>query len=109
LETEKNLTLSYGLRIEMENHVHNAINLVPRIGVAWGFGSRGKTPKTVLRAGYEWFYTRLGTNYILQTELQDGLNQTALLANAADFYPNIPSLDVLKRRRRQPSIVWAVI
>lgn len=67
------LTFSYGVRWESQNYIHDKNDWAPRIYVAYGLG-HGKTSKTVLRAGYGWFYNRftvangsLGTPYIIQT------------------------------------------
>jgi hypothetical protein len=92
-----NLTLSYGLRFETQNHISNHIDVAPRIGIAWGIGNSKKGPqKTVLRAGYGWFYSRFASSYVLQAERQNGVNQTEFIANAPDFYPNVPSLNMLE-------------
>jgi hypothetical protein len=54
-----NLTVSYGLRFETQNHLANTVDFAPRIGIAWGIGGNAKNPpKTVLRAGFGMFYDR---------------------------------------------------
>src|SRR6202142_3478083 len=47
-----NMTLSYGLRFETQNAIHDHGDFAPRISFAWGLGGGGKktAPKTVLRA-----------------------------------------------------------
>ena len=56
-------------------------------------------PKTVLRAGYGWFYDRFtvpnsfssstGTPYIMQAIHQNGINQQSYVISNPDFYnPN---------------------
>ena len=61
-----NLTVSYGLRFETQNHIANTVNFAPRIGIAWGIGgSAKKPPKTVLRAGFGIFYDRFTYNLFL--------------------------------------------
>ena len=50
-----NITLSLGLRYEIQQNIPDHGDWAPRIGLAWGIGpSQGtlRTPKTVLRAGF---------------------------------------------------------
>src|SRR5208282_6000851 len=72
-----NLTLSYGLRYEAQTHLADYLNLAPRMSVAWATNSR----KTVVRAGYGWFYDRFLYNYILQAERQNGVTQQQYIVN----------------------------
>lgn len=76
-----NLTLSYGLRYETQNHLPgDNHDFAPRLSFAYGLG-RGKTaPKTVLRGGFGLFYDRFGTNYILNTIRFNGTS-TILLSD----------------------------
>jgi len=90
-----NLTLSYGLRFETQNNIHDHGNWAPRVSVAWGVG-RGKnpSPKTVLRAGFGMFYDRFAQSLVLQAERLDGATQQLTLVTDPDFYPNIPALPI---------------
>jgi hypothetical protein len=92
-----NLTLSYGLRFETQNRIHDHADWGPRFSLAWAPGHVGKTPpKTVVRGGYGWFYDRFtvpnsfssstGTPYIMQTIHQNGINQQSYVINDPDFY-----------------------
>ena len=64
-----NISLTYGLRFESQNHIHDHADLAPRLGIAWGLGSDGKSlPKTVLRGGFGVFYDRFGWNLIEQAD-----------------------------------------
>lgn len=56
-----NLTLNYGLRYELQSHLSDYLNIAPRMSLAWATNSR----KTVVRAGYGWFYDRFPYNYVL--------------------------------------------
>jgi hypothetical protein len=60
-----NFTVSYGLRFETQNHIHNKINFAPRVALSYGIGGGGKPPKTVLRAGYGIFYNRFTYDLLL--------------------------------------------
>src|SRR6266704_2417043 len=49
-----NLTLSTGVRYEMQNDLGDHTDVAPRIGIAWAIDGNGKnkSPNTVLRFGY---------------------------------------------------------
>jgi len=88
-----NVTFSYGLRVEGQSRIHDLVNWAPRVAVAWAPGRPGKTPpKTVLRAGYGWFYSRFtrGQNdaplILLKTIHGNGINQHNYVIDNPDFY-----------------------
>jgi hypothetical protein len=112
-----NLTMSYGLRFETQNRIRDHADWGPRFSVAWAPGHVGKTPpKTVVRAGYGWFYDRFtvpnsfasstGTPYLVQAIHQNGINQQSYVINNPDFYnPNAPaSSSTLANATSIPSI-----
>src|ERR1700751_918834 len=71
-----NFTLSYGLRFETQNAIHDHAAWAPRISLAWGLGGGGKNvAKTVLRAGFGMFYDRFSENLILNAERLNGVTQ----------------------------------
>lgn len=84
-----NLSLTYGLRFESQNNIHDHADFAPRLGVAWGLGSGGKgTPQTVLRAGFGMFYDRFGQNLLENAYRYSGAPgslQSVTLQNP-DFY-----------------------
>ena len=90
-----NLTVSYGLRFETQNDIHDHADWAPRVSFAWGIG-RGKnpSPKTVLRAGAGIFYDRFAYNLVLQAERLNGITQQQTIITNPDFYPNIPTAPV---------------
>jgi hypothetical protein len=97
-----NFTLSYGLRYEGQNRIHDHADFGPRLALAWAPGHLGnKPPKTIFRAGYGWFYDRFtvpsffnsatGTPYIIQAIHQNGINQQSFIVNNPSFYdPTTP-------------------
>jgi len=79
-----NMTLSYGLRFETQNDIHDHGDFAPRISFAWGLGGGGKkvAPKTVLRAGFGIFYDRVPYNLVLQAERLNGFTQQQIIVPA---------------------------
>lgn len=81
----RRFTLSYGLRWETQNRIHDKDDWAPRLSFAWALGGGAGPTKTVLRAGYGWFYQRFtvpnsfasiaGTPYIATAIHQNGVNQ----------------------------------
>jgi len=70
-----NITLSLGLRYEIQNNISDHGDWAPRIGLAWGVGpsaGRVRSPKTVIRAGVGIFYDRFSLNNVLNTERYNG-------------------------------------
>ena len=86
-----NMTLSYGLRFESQNHISDHADLAPRLGFAWGLGNGKTPPKTVLRAGFGLFYDRIPDSILLQAEQLNGVNQKEYIVPSPTFYPNVPS------------------
>src|SRR5207237_2100939 len=87
-----NLTFSYGLRYETQNAIHDHRDFAPRVGIAWGVGKKGATPKTVLRAGFGIFYDRFPQSLVLQATRLNGSNQQLFVINSPSFTPQtIPS------------------
>jgi hypothetical protein len=89
-----NLTLSYGLRFETQNHLSDHADFAPRMTVSWGLGGTKKTqPKTVVRAGFGIFYNRFTYDLFLQTERlnPNGNGQTQYVVNNPTFYPGVPT------------------
>ena len=92
-----NLSLTYGLRFESQNNIHDHADFAPRLGIAWGLGSDGKTaPKTVLRAGFGMFYDRFGYNLVEQADRLNGITQQSAVVNSPAFFTqNTPSFSQL--------------
>ena len=102
-----NLTLSTGLRYEMQNNLGDHTDFAPRVGIAWGLDGNGKnkSPKTVLRAGYGIFYDRFTYDLVLQQELQNGsVQQQFLVQNPPFFNPSGP----VQPTGTEPQVVYHV-
>ncbi len=81
-----NITLSYGLRFETQNHIKDHMDWAPRVSVAWGLGGNKTTPKYVLRAGWGIFYTRFAEQNILQALRQNGITEQQYIVTNPAFY-----------------------
>jgi hypothetical protein len=79
------LTFSYGVRWETQNWISDKDDWAPRISFAYalGHGNGRKPAKTVLRAGYGWFYQRFtvpngfgaSEPYVINTIHENGVNE----------------------------------
>lgn len=78
----KDLTLSFGLRHEMQNHIGDFSNFAPRFGLAW---SPSKDAKTTLRMGAGIFYDWFGANVFEQILRVDGQRQRDVIVRNAGF------------------------
>jgi hypothetical protein len=93
------MTLSLGLRYELQNNINKKGAIAPRVGLAWGVGGgqgRNRNPKTVIRAGFGLFYDRIALGNTLSALRQNGIVQQTYLVqfpnvNNLDFYPNNPT------------------
>jgi hypothetical protein len=70
-----NLTLTPGVRYEMQTHVRDYNNVAPRAGITWSPGTGGRTS---IRASAGLFYDWLGSGTYEQTLRVDGFRQQEL-------------------------------
>jgi hypothetical protein len=85
-----NMTLSMGLRFETQTGIHDHADLAPRVGLSWGLG-RGRSPKSVLRAGVGIFYDRISQSSLFTAQRLNGFNQQSYTCSNPDFFPNLPT------------------
>jgi hypothetical protein len=92
-----NVTLSYGLRLETQNHISDHADVAPRIGIAWGIGGgKGSAPKTVLRAGFGIFYDRFAEDLVLNAGRLNGVTQQEFIVTNPPFFSlTTPSMSML--------------
>ena len=77
----KNLTLSFGLRYEWQNHLRDHNNFAPRFGLAWSPFKKGPT----LRGGAGLFYDWFGADTYEQTLRVNGARQRETVINAPGY------------------------
>jgi hypothetical protein len=103
-QVRPNLTVSLGMRYELQSTLSDHRDLGPRIAVAWSPGGKsGSPPKTVIRVGAGMFYSRFSLNYILQADRFNGVTQTQFIVSNPDFFPNVPSLPELLAAQQPPT------
>jgi hypothetical protein len=99
-----NFMLGLGVRYEDQNWIHDHTDWAPRLALAWSPGRPSSaTAKTVIRAGYGWFYDRFtvpsafsslgGAPYIVQTLHDNRINQQSyVVTNPSSSSPTtVPS------------------
>ena len=91
-----NLTLSYGLRYELQNNISDHKDFAPRFGFAWAPGSSANgRQKTVVRGGFGLFYDRISDSLIERAHLLNGVNQLVYTVTNPDSFPLAPPTSTL--------------
>src|SRR5262245_4301828 len=75
IRVRKNLTLTPGIRYELQTHVHDFSNVGPRFGFTWAPFANGRT---TVRSSVGVFYDWLPTFVYDQTQRVDGFHQLEL-------------------------------
>jgi uncharacterized membrane protein YgcG len=101
-----NLTISAGLRYDLQTDIGSGLNFAPRLAFAWspGGGGRAQQQQTVIRGGFGIFYNTLNENLLLQSERFNGINQQQFLVTSTtpgglailDLFPDVPSIATLE-------------
>jgi hypothetical protein len=84
-----NITLSYGLRFETQNAIHDRGDWAPRLGFAWGVHGRSAPPIVVIRGGFGIFYNRFGSGPILQAERLNGVTEQQYIIDNPTCFPDL--------------------
>src|SRR5579862_1556741 len=82
-----NVTVSLGLRYELQTNIHDWRDWAPRVAIAWAPTAKGARPKTVVRAGFGMFYDRFALANTLTAQRYDGVVQHAFVVTNPDFFP----------------------
>jgi hypothetical protein len=99
-----NITLSYGLRFETQNYIHDHGDWAPRFGFAWGVGGRSTPPKVVIRGGFGIFYDRFQSEQILQAERVNGVVQQQFVIINPTCYPVATNCNLSTAQEATPTI-----
>jgi hypothetical protein len=95
------LTLTAGVRYELQTNIGDRRSFAPRVAIAWApGGSGGRGPLAVVRGGFGMFYDRVSESLSLQARHLDGVRQSPYVVADPDFYSNIPSDAVLAANRQ---------
>ncbi|HKG78966.1 MAG TPA: hypothetical protein VKA78_06090, partial [Pyrinomonadaceae bacterium] len=91
-----NLTLSAGLRYEVQNNVRSVLDLGPRLRFAWApGGALNRQPNTVIRGGIGVFYDGFDQDLSLQAIRFNGVDQRQYIITdptALQSFPRLPDL-----------------
>ena len=90
-----NLTMSLGLRYEMQTNIRDRRDFAPRVGVAWAPGAAGSRQKNVIRAGFGIFYDRFALANVLTAMRYNGITQQQYVIDNPDFFPLVPAIAAL--------------
>ena len=80
------MTVSLGLRYELQTNFHDWRDWAPRVAVAWAPTPKGAKPKTVVRAGFGMFYDRFALANTLTAQRYDGVVQHAFVVTNPDVF-----------------------
>lgn len=88
------MTLTPGLRYEIQTNIPDRDDLAPRLTYGWSIGRPSK-PIIVVRAGVGLFYQRFTSDLVLNAARQNGVLEQQYIFQGPDFYPNSPTPDEL--------------
>ena len=81
IRTTRTLTISVGIRQEMQSLIADKLNLMPRLGVTYS----PRSSKTIIRGGYGLFYDWYESNLYDQTLRVNGIAQRDLRVNCPGY------------------------
>ena len=90
-KARQNLTISYGIRYETQNHLPDHHDFAPRFSVSYGLGGKKGAPTTVLHGGAGIFYDRFGQGNILTLQQENGTNETVYTVASPTLTTCVPS------------------
>lgn len=100
-----NLTVSYGLRYEVQTNIADRKDFAPRVAVAWAPGHPRDGRTTVLRAGAGIFYDRFALSDVLTARRFNGSEQLQYVVSSPVFFPSVPAVAALANPGSS-QVVW---
>jgi hypothetical protein len=82
------VTLSYGMRGEMQTNVGVRLDLAPRIGIVWMLD---ENRRSVVRGAAGVFFTRLAPSLTLESIRLDGTRQKEIVIPRPGFFAQLPA------------------
>ncbi|MBV9503565.1 MAG: TonB-dependent receptor, partial [Acidobacteriia bacterium] len=98
-----NLTISLGMRYEVQTNIHDWRDFAPRLGVAWSPRVGSGRRRTVVRAGFGMFYDRVAETLTLQALRFNRVTEQQYVIQNPDFFPDVPSVATLASQSQLPS------
>ena len=83
----KDLSLSYGIRQELQNDIRAGWNLAPRAYLSWRLDPKGEN---AVKAGVGVFHTNVDSGITFETRRLDGTRQRQLVIDDPLFFSTIP-------------------
>jgi len=94
------LTLSFGLRHEIETDLDDRMNIAPRVAFAW---AADNSNNSVLRGGVGLFFDHLNSDITFDALRYDGIRQQQFIIRQPQFFPDIPG-DLGEVTQIQPTL-----
>jgi hypothetical protein len=84
----RRMTLSYGVRQEIQNDVGFRLNLAPRADVSWLLDDKGQS---AIKLGGGLFYRRIEPEILMEIKKLDGISREQLVVDNPPFFGAMPS------------------